>query len=82
MGPYFFEGNVDGIAYLTMLNENIIHAFIQEFGNQFAYGMFQHLWREQDGAPAHRIIEMTVRLREIFAIVRINQDAWVVIVPG
>ena len=63
-----------GIAYLTMLNENIIHAFILEFGNQFAYGMFQHLWWEQDGAPAHRIIEVTVRLREIFAIVRINQD--------
>ena len=33
VGPYFFEGNVNGIAYLRMLNENIIPALIHEFGN-------------------------------------------------
>ena len=76
MGPYFFEGNYNGNAYLTMLNEKIIPALIQEFGNQSAYDMFQRLWWVQDGAPAHRLVEMTVRLREIFGnrVVGINHD--------
>ena len=47
-----------GIAYLTMLNENIIPALIQEFDNQFTYEMFQHLWWVQDGALAHRLVSV------------------------
>ena len=43
VGPYFFEGNVNGIANLTMLNEKIIPTLIQEFGKQSAYDMYQRL---------------------------------------
>ena len=35
LGPYFFQGNVDGIAYLRMLNEFAFPQLAIHFGNQY-----------------------------------------------
>ena len=40
LGPFFFNRNVDGNAYLDMLNENIILHLIDIFNNQFQNGLF------------------------------------------
>ena len=66
LGPYFFEENVDGIAYLRMLHEYVLPLLAVHFRNQFDNGLFHHLWWAQDGAPAHRLIEVKDRLNEVF----------------
>ena len=65
LGPYFFDGNVNGLAYLRM-NE---FAFLQlaiHFNNQFWEGLFQGLWWAQDGAPPHYLIEVRDCPNEVF----------------
>ena len=66
LGPFFFDGNVDGNAYLNMLNENIIPQMIENFNHQFQDGHFLRLWWAQDGAPAHQLIAVRNRLLEVF----------------
>ena len=63
-GPYFFEENVDGRAYLRMLNEFVFPEFLNHFNNQYWEGMFRGLWWAQDGASAHRLLEVRDRLNE------------------
>ena len=66
IGPYFFEQNVDGIAYLRMLNEFVFAQLAVHFNNQYWEGMFRGPWWAQDGAPAHRLIQVRDRLNEVF----------------
>jgi hypothetical protein len=35
LGPYFFEQNVNGIAYLRMLNEFVFPQLAEYFNNQY-----------------------------------------------
>jgi hypothetical protein len=62
VGPYFF----DGIAYLRMLNEFVFPQLAVNFNNQYWEGLFRGLWWAQDGAPAHRLIQVRDRLNEVF----------------
>ena len=59
LGPYFFDGNVNGMAYLQLLNEFVFPQLAVHFGNQHWEDMFRGLWWAQDGAPAHRLIEVS-----------------------
>ena len=66
IGPYFFEGNVNGIVYLRMLNEFVFPQLAGHFNNQYWEGRFRGLWWAQDGAPAHRLIAVRDRLIDVF----------------
>ena len=66
LGPYIFYGNMNGLAYLRMLNEFAFPQLAIHFNNQFGEGLFRGLWWAQDGAPAHRLIEVRDRLNEVF----------------
>lgn len=65
VGPYFFEGNINGRAYLDMLNNFIVPEMEQIFPRQ-RRGAFRRAWWAQDGAPAHRLIAVRNRLTELF----------------
>ena len=65
-GPYFYEENVDGRAYLRMLNYFVFPELFNHFNNQYWEGMFRDVWWAQDGAPAHRLLEVRDRLNETF----------------
>ena len=65
-GPYFFVQNVNGISYLRMLNEFVFPQLAENFNNQYWEGMFRGIWWAQDGAPAHRLIEVRDRLNAVF----------------
>ena len=52
LGPYFFDQNVDGLAYLRMLNEFAFPQLAIHFNNQHWEVMFRGLWWAQDGAPS------------------------------
>ena len=66
LGPYFFDGNVTGLAYLRMLNEFAFPQLAIHYNNQFWEGLFRGLWWAQDGVPFHRLIEVRDRLNEVF----------------
>ena len=55
-GPYFFERNVDGIAYLQMFDEFVFPQLTEHFNNQHWEERFRGLWWAQDGTPAYRLI--------------------------
>ena len=38
----------------------------KHFHKQIEYGMFQHLWWMQDGAPAHKVLAVRQRLAKVF----------------
>ena len=57
LGPYSLDRNVDGIAYLRMLNEFVFPQLAVHFGNQHWEGLFRGLWWAEDGAPAHRLVQ-------------------------
>ena len=71
IGPFFFESNVTGLAYLEMLNEKVFPAVLGTFQHHFVNGSFQRLWWAQDGAPA----EVREWLTEFFSqrIIALNQ---------
>ena len=58
LGPYIFYGNVNGLAYLRILNEFAFLLLAIHFNNQFWEGSLRGLWWAQDGAPD--------RLNEVF----------------
>ena len=60
IGPFFYEGNLNGNAYLQMLNEEIKRLF-ELYGDRV-----DHLCWMQDGAPCHRTNIVRNRLREVF----------------
>jgi hypothetical protein len=53
------------LNYLQMLNNDVILQLQQHFQMQKG-GAFWDLWWVQDGAPAHRVIAVRDRLRELF----------------
>ena len=63
---YIFDGNVNGYSYLQMTNNFSFPQLQEHFDNKFD-GVFQRLWRFQDGAPAHRLKAVRHRLYEMFA---------------
>ena len=66
LGPFFFDGNVNGAKYLEMLNEEVFPQLIAAFGHQFANGSFSRLWWVQDGAPAHTPVDVSTWMTEFF----------------
>ena len=66
IGPYFLDGNVNGNAYLRELNEFVSLQNAEHFNNQHWERNFQGLCWAQDGAPAHRLIAVRVRLIDVF----------------
>jgi hypothetical protein len=65
-GPYFFEGNVNGVAYLRMFNEFVFPQLAEHFNNPHWEGMFRGLWWAQDGAPAHRLVKVRDQRNAVF----------------
>ena len=61
IGPFFFEGNLNGEAYLQMLNDQIVRALAERYVLQ-ANRTFLRVWWAQDGALAHRRIMVMERL--------------------
>ena len=49
-----------------MLNEFAFPQLAIHFKNQFWEGLSRGLWWAQDGAPAHRLIEVRDRLNKVF----------------
>jgi hypothetical protein len=66
IGPFFFEGSVNGLRYLEMLNEKVFPKLVQLFGDQFDGDHFSRLWWAQDGAPAHGALDIRAWLAEFF----------------
>jgi hypothetical protein len=66
LGPYFFEGNVDGVAYLQILHEYDLPLLAVHFRDHFENGLFRDLWWAQDGTPAHQLLEVRDRLNGVF----------------
>lgn len=64
IGPYFFDGAVNQIAYLTMLRD----WFIPHLQDR---GLLGRIWFQQDGAPAHYAIAVREYLNEVFP------DKWI-----
>ena len=66
IGPYFFDGTVNGRKYLDMLETfvfpSITNAYQADHGND---GLF-NVWWFQDGAPAHRLRDVRNRLVNTF----------------
>ena len=56
LGPYFFDRNVDGIAYLRMLNEYVFQQLAVHFRNQYWNGLFRDLWWAQECKMAPQCI--------------------------
>ena len=75
IGPFFFERNVTGQMYLQMINNDVVPQLQQYFQRQIR-GTFRNLWWVQDGAPAHRLITVRDRLRELFGnrVIALYQD--------
>lgn len=65
LGPHFFEGNVNGINYLAMINNHVVPELYRIFGRR-ADGGVQRAWWFQDGAPAHRRNIVRDRLQALF----------------
>lgn len=54
VGLFFFNGNVTGETYLTMLQEELIPTLVNLFPNNLNPNLFnQRMWLQQDGAPLH-----------------------------
>jgi hypothetical protein len=60
VGPYFFEGNVNGRSYLEMIENFVLPHLIRNYGD------INGIWWAQDGAPAHRLRAVRDRLVAIF----------------
>jgi len=58
-GTFFFESSVSGEKYLQVLNECLLPILLEKFQNQFNDGYFSRLWWAQDGAPTHRLAEVS-----------------------
>ena len=44
LGPFFFDGNVNGQSYLNLLNVEVIPSMTVLFQDQFHENRFQRLW--------------------------------------
>ena len=66
IGPFFFNGSVNGESYLEMLNEKVLPQLLGAFNNLFNTDHFNQLWWAQDGAPAHNLLAVRQWLEEFF----------------
>ena len=75
IGPFFFQRNVNGNMYLQMINDGVVPQLEEHFERQVR-GVYRWLWWAQDGAPAHRLIAVWDRLRELFGerVIAVNHD--------
>ena len=58
IGPVFLDRSVSGPSYLQMSKEEVLRQLLQTFGNHFRDGKFRSLPWAQDGAPAHRSVDV------------------------
>ena len=61
IGPFFYEGTLTGIKYGEMLEDRILPSIREAYGN-----MRRDIWFMQDGAPAHRGLNVRHKLHEVF----------------
>ena len=78
LGPYFFDGNIDGETYFHMLNVQVVPDLNNIFNFNIVGDHFydNNVWWFQDGAPWHQRVMVRNRLRELFGnqIVSLNHD--------
>lgn len=60
VGPFFIEGNLNGVKYLEMLQEHIVPAI-----NEIVQGTFNPVF-QQDGAPPHYNVNVRTFLDQQF----------------
>ena len=78
LGPFFFDGNVNGRSYLEMINNLILPASMRNY-NILHIPDVNGIWWAQDGAPAHVLRQVRNRLQNVFhqnVIARGHQIAW------
>ncbi|XP_020295795.1 uncharacterized protein LOC109860838 [Pseudomyrmex gracilis] len=61
IGPFFIDGNLNAENYLTLLQNGIVPAIQQLFGEEF-----DNVWFQQDGAPAHFGLQVRAFFDHIF----------------
>ena len=66
IGPFFLDGNLDGLGYYNLLIEQVFPALMEAFAVQFQNDNFLRLWWAHDGAPAHKLIMAKELLIEMF----------------
>ncbi len=65
VGPFFWNGNLDGLDYLNMINQHIVPILVAKYGMR-QNGRIPTVTWVQDGAPAHRRVEVRDRLQALF----------------
>ena len=66
LGLFFFDGNVNGLSYLNLLNGEVVPLMAVLLGIQFHEHGFQRLWWVQDGIPYYRLLAVRGRLNQLF----------------
>lgn len=61
LGPFFIDGNLNGVKYLALLRNHIIPSL-----QQIQDITLQDLWYQQDGCPAHNTLVVREYLQTIF----------------
>lgn len=62
LGPFFIDGNLGGPKYLDLLLSQIVPAIQDLFPGE----LFDDVWFQQDGAPAHYTLIVREFLNETF----------------
>ena len=65
IGPIFIVGNLNGQAYLDIINNQVVPQLRAWYGQQRQGAIPRKYWL-QDGAPAHRRRDVTARLQVLF----------------
>ena len=65
LGPFPFDGHVNGQSYLKLLNDKVIPLITVLFQTQINENLFQRLWWVQDGSPCHRLLAVRARLTNV-----------------
>lgn len=67
LGPYFFDGNVNGQKYLQCLQEFLIPNLVNLFPSRNEPGVHcENLWYQQDGASPHYAVQVRAYLDQVF----------------
>lgn len=66
LGPYFFDGNVNGRRYLDMINNFAVPGLGRSYGVNIGDNAAHHLLWIQDGATCHRTIPVRQRISQVF----------------
>ena len=65
LGPFYFDGNVNGQNYLNLLNDKATPLMTVLFQNEFHENRFQRLWWAHDEAPCHGLLVVRGRLNQL-----------------